>query len=78
MLVGEGDEIARDQVVAYVKQMKMELEIRSHRPGVVKWVVQMGESSQSQGMDVAEGHLLLEFNEKEKSQMQQQATRGKL
>lgn len=78
VLVGEGDEIARDQVVAYVKQMKMELEIRSHRPGVVKWVVQMGESSQSQGMDVAEGHLLLEFNEKEKSQMQQQATRGKL
>ncbi|CRG91003.1 hypothetical protein PISL3812_08051 [Talaromyces islandicus] len=78
VLVGEGDEVARDQVVAYVKQMKMELEIRSHRPGVVKWVIQMEDSSQSQGIDVAEGHLLLEFNEKEKLKVQQPATRGKL
>jgi acetyl/propionyl-CoA carboxylase alpha subunit len=78
ILVGEGDEVARDQVVAYVKQMKMELEIRSHRPGVVKWVVQMEESSQSQGMDVAEGHLLLEFNEREKPHVQQPAIREKL
>lgn len=78
VLVVEGDRVVKDQVVAYVKQMKMELEIRSHRPGVVKWVVQMEESSQSQGMDVAEGHLLLEFNEQEKPQVQQPATRGKL
>lgn len=78
VLVQEGDEVSRDQVVAYVKQMKMELEIRSHRPGVVKWVIQMDELSQSQGMDVAEGHLLLEFNEKEKPQIQQRETRGKL
>ncbi|KAH8703162.1 PycA protein [Talaromyces proteolyticus] len=80
VLVAEGDEIAQDQVVAYIKQMKMELEVRSHRSGVVKWVVEVDLDSHSQGIDVAEGHLLLELEDSSKEHGQRQSinTRGKL
>lgn len=37
MLVREGDVIVKDQVVAFVRQMKMELEVRSPRGGRVYW-----------------------------------------
>ena len=70
VLVAPGDEIVPNQVVAFVKQMKMELEIRSHRPGIVKWVFDPaagndGQVSNDQGVDVAEGSLLLELEERE-------------
>jgi acetyl/propionyl-CoA carboxylase alpha subunit len=37
MLVREGDVIVKNQVVAFVRQMKMELEVRSPRGGKVHW-----------------------------------------
>ncbi|RAO73348.1 uncharacterized protein BHQ10_009360 [Talaromyces amestolkiae] len=70
VLVAPGDEIVPNQVVAFVKQMKMELEIRSHRAGIVRWVFNLAagndaQVSSSQGVDVAEGSLLLELEEQE-------------
>ncbi|RLL93579.1 hypothetical protein CFD26_100405 [Aspergillus turcosus] len=57
VLVRPGEAIAKDQVVAFVRQMKMELEVRSPRAGWVKWVYQVdGEE------DVAEGMLLVELD----------------
>ncbi|KAK5115703.1 hypothetical protein LTR62_000792 [Meristemomyces frigidus] len=52
ILVDVGDVVAKDDAVAVVKQMKMELEIRSHRAGVVTWVTEAED-----GEDVAEGML---------------------
>lgn len=60
VLVAEGDEIAENQVVAFVKQMKMELEVRSSRAGRVKWVHEMEDEEE----DVAEGMLLAELEER--------------
>ena len=57
MLVSDGDDVAKDQVLAFVKQMKMELEVRSPRSGKVKWVYEMEEEEE----DVAEGILLVEL-----------------
>ncbi|KAL4981185.1 hypothetical protein BDW66DRAFT_164084 [Aspergillus desertorum] len=54
-----GDMIERDQVVAFVKQMKMELEVRSPRAGRAQWVYEMQEEEE----DVAEGILLVELEE---------------
>ena len=61
VMVDEGDVIEENQVLAFVKQMKMELEVRSPRRGKVNWVFDeegMGE----EGIDVAEGTLLLELD----------------
>lgn len=57
MTVSHGEEVAKDQVLAFVKQMKMELEVRSPRSGKVKWVYEMEEEEE----DVAEGILLVEL-----------------
>ncbi|KAJ5350422.1 ATP-grasp fold subdomain 1 [Penicillium brevicompactum] len=57
VLVSSGDEVVQDQVLAFVKQMKMELEVRSPRSGKVKWVYEMEEEEE----DVAEGILLVEL-----------------
>ncbi|CAG8063015.1 unnamed protein product [Penicillium olsonii] len=57
MLVSDGDDVVKDQVLAFVKQMKMELEVRSPRSGKVKWVYEMEEEEE----DVAEGILLVEL-----------------
>lgn len=71
VLVAPGDEIVPNQVVAFVKQMKMELEIRSHRAGIVRWVFDLAAAANdaqvgnSQEVDVAEGSLLLELEEQE-------------
>lgn len=70
VLVAPGDKIVPNQVIAFVKQMKMELEIRSHRAGIVKWVFDLSagddrEVDNGQGVDVAEGSLLLEMEEQE-------------
>ncbi len=70
VLVEEGDEIKENEVIAFVKQMKMELEIRSPRAGRIGWAIEIeGE----EGDDVAEGVLLAEIvdesqKEKEKEQ----------
>lgn len=71
VLVSEGDHIAKDQVVAFVKQMKMELEVRSPRAGTIKWAFEMEEDEE----DVAEGVLLAELEEAERGPVD---VRGKL
>lgn len=60
VLVSEGDHVEEGQVLGFVKQMKMELEIRSPRAGTVKWVLELEEEE-----DVAEGILLVELEESE-------------
>jgi acetyl/propionyl-CoA carboxylase alpha subunit len=64
ILIQEGDEIREGQVIAFIKQMKMELEIRSPRAGRVRWVMQL-EGEEGAGEDVAEGVLLAEVAEGE-------------
>ncbi|KAJ5637202.1 hypothetical protein N7490_007081 [Penicillium lividum] len=68
MLVTKGEDVAENQVLAFVKQMKMELEVRSPRAGKVQWVYEMEEDEE----DVAEGMLLVELKES------QEQLRGKL
>lgn len=58
VLVDEGDEVQENQVVAFIKQMKMELEVRAPRGGKVKWVIELEED---EGDDVAEGVLVCEL-----------------
>lgn len=60
VLVEEGDEIKENDVIAFVKQMKMELEIRSPRAGRVGWAIEV---ENEEGDDVAEGVLLAELVE---------------
>lgn len=71
ILVAEGDTVDENQVVAFVKQMKMELEVRSPRAGRVQWVHEM----EDEEVDVAEGMLLVELEEQRREQAQ---VRGKL
>lgn len=52
VLVDAGDIIQKDDPVCVIKQMKMEVEIRSHRAGRVSWVTEAED-----GEDVAEGML---------------------
>lgn len=61
VLIDEGDEVKENDVIAFVKQMKMELEIRSPTSGVVSWVIQL---ENEEGDDVAEGVLLAEIKQK--------------
>jgi biotin carboxyl carrier protein len=70
VLVAQGEKVADNQVLAFVKQMKMELEVRSPRAGKVKWVYEMEDDEE----DVAEGMLLVEL-ENEQSGVE---VRGKL
>ena len=58
VLVQEGDEVQENQVIGFVKQMKMELEIRSPRSGTVGWAIEL---ENEEGDDVAEGVLLAEL-----------------
>ncbi|KAI2700486.1 hypothetical protein CBS147332_8097 [Penicillium roqueforti] len=57
ILVSDGQDVVENQVLAFVKQMKMELEVRSPRSGRVKWVHEMEDEEE----DVAEGMLLVEL-----------------
>jgi pyruvate carboxylase len=57
VLVSDGEDVVENQVLAFVKQMKMELEVRSPRSGKVKWVYEMEDEEE----DVAEGMLLVEL-----------------
>lgn len=58
MLVYEGDEIEENAVIAFVKQMKMEIEVRSPRAGRVAWALEL---ESDEGDDVPEGVLLAEL-----------------
>jgi biotin carboxyl carrier protein len=55
-LVDVGDEVKKGETVAVVRQMKMELEVRAGKGGVVRWVYE-GEV----GDEVGEGVLLVEL-----------------
>lgn len=55
MLVEEGDEVQEGQVIAFVRQMKMELEVRSSRSGIVTWALELEDE---EGDDVEQGVLL--------------------
>lgn len=52
VLVDEGDVVKEGDVICVVQQMKMELEVRSHRRGRVSWVLEVED-----GEDVGEGTL---------------------
>ncbi|KAL4792390.1 hypothetical protein BDV19DRAFT_400605 [Aspergillus venezuelensis] len=60
ILVAQGDVVSENQVVAFVKQMKMEIEVRSPRAGRASWVLEMEEE---EGEDVEEGVLLIELDD---------------
>jgi pyruvate carboxylase len=66
VLVDEGDEVKENEVIAYVKQMKMELEIRSPKAGQVAWVIEV---ENDEGDDVAEGTLLVDLTDGPKSKL---------
>ncbi|KAJ6155698.1 hypothetical protein N7470_006264 [Penicillium chermesinum] len=59
VLVSSGEDVAENQVLAFVKQMKMELEVRSPRAGKIKWAYEMEDEEE----DVSEGMLLVELQE---------------
>ncbi|KAK3670660.1 hypothetical protein LTR78_009495 [Recurvomyces mirabilis] len=52
ILVDIGDVVKKDDPICVVKQMKMELEIRSHKAGQITWVTEAEDEE-----DVAEGML---------------------
>ncbi|EMD88741.1 hypothetical protein COCC4DRAFT_40190 [Bipolaris maydis ATCC 48331] len=52
VLVDEGDVVKEGDVICVVQQMKMELEVRTHRRGRVSWVLEVED-----GEDVGEGTL---------------------
>lgn len=58
ILIEEGDWVKKDDIVAIVRQMKMELEIRSDGSGQVVWVFE-GEDGE---VEVGEGVLLAEID----------------
>lgn len=71
VLVAEGDWVEESQVLAFVKQMKMELEVRSPRAGTIKWVFEMEDEEE----DVVEGMLLVELEDESRGVVE---VRGKL
>ncbi|RMZ84231.1 hypothetical protein DV738_g846, partial [Chaetothyriales sp. CBS 135597] len=64
VLIEPGDRVEENQVIGFVKQMKMELEIRSPRVGTVAWAIEL--EDEEAGDDVAEGVLLAELVPEEK------------
>lgn len=60
VLIEEGDEVKENDVIAFVKQMKMELEIRSPKSGTVAWAIEV---ENEEGDDVAEGVLIAELKQ---------------
>ncbi|KAF2211222.1 hypothetical protein CERZMDRAFT_43452 [Cercospora zeae-maydis SCOH1-5] len=52
VLVDCGDVVKKDEAICVIKQMKMEIEVRSHRAGIVTWVTEVEDDE-----DVAEGML---------------------
>ena len=52
VLLDAGDAVKKDDAICVIKQMKMEIEIRSHKAGVVTWITEAEDDE-----DVAEGML---------------------
>ncbi|KAK5124564.1 hypothetical protein LTR85_001781 [Meristemomyces frigidus] len=52
VLVDSGDVVKKDDPICVIKQMKMEIEVRSHKAGLVTWVTEAEDDE-----DVAEGML---------------------
>ncbi|PIA95712.1 Pyruvate carboxylase 1 [Cercospora beticola] len=52
VLVDAGDTVKKDEAICVIKQMKMEIEVRSHKAGIVTWVTEAEDDE-----DVAEGML---------------------
>ena len=52
VLVDIGDTIKKDEAICVIKQMKMDIEIRSHKAGVVTWITEAEDEE-----DVSEGML---------------------
>lgn len=52
VLVDVGDQVKKDEAICVIKQMKMEIEIRSHKAGTVTWITEAEDDE-----DVAEGML---------------------
>ncbi|KAI5363963.1 Putative biotin/lipoyl attachment, biotin carboxylase-like domain, rudiment single hybrid [Septoria linicola] len=52
VLVDPGDVVKKDEAICVIKQMKMEIEVRSHKAGLVTWVTAAEDDE-----DVAEGML---------------------
>lgn len=57
LLVYEGDEVKQGSVIAVVRQMKMELEIKADKAGTIVWVYEGDE-----GDEVGEGILIAELD----------------
>jgi len=53
VLVDVGDQVKKDEALCVIKQMKMEIEIRSHKAGTVSWITEAEDDE-----DVAEGILI--------------------
>ena len=64
VLVDSGDVIKKDEPVCVIKQMKMEIEVRSHRAGVVTWVTEAEDDE-----DVAEGMLAAVVEDESKAKL---------
>ncbi|KAK0317968.1 hypothetical protein LTR91_016986 [Friedmanniomyces endolithicus] len=62
VLVDVGDVVKKDDAICVVKQMKMEIEVRSHKAGLVNWLTEAEDNE-----DVAEG-MLAAIVEDEKAQ----------
>ncbi|RMZ88188.1 hypothetical protein DV736_g4576, partial [Chaetothyriales sp. CBS 134916] len=79
VLIEPGDRVEENQVIGFVKQMKMELEIRSPRAGTVAWAIELDD--EEAGDDVAEGVLLAELvaeNDDKSSSSSSSEVRSKL
>lgn len=64
VLVDVGDVVKKDEAVCVVKQMKMEIEIRSHKAGVVTWVTEAEDEE-----DVAEGMLAAVVEDEQRAKL---------
>ena len=64
VLVDEGDEVAKGDVVCVVRQMKMELEVRAPRGGIVGFVMEVED-----GGEVSEGMLAATVVEGERARL---------
>lgn len=60
VLVDEGDVVQAEDVILVVRQMKMELEVRTSRGGRIKWLTEVED-----GEDVADGMLAAELEDLE-------------
>jgi biotin carboxyl carrier protein len=64
VLVDEGDEVAKGDVLCVVRQMKMELEVRAPRSGTVGFVMEVED-----GGEVSEGMLAATVVEGERARL---------